>query len=138
MINRIYYKKGYKYQLIKPYSIQTDIIPPKDIVSSGGFIMLDRTGMLHIKHGYAWDGASCAIDSTTFMRGSLIHDALYGLMREGILYTSYRSQADDLLGSICRYDGMSKLRAWYVVWMVKLFAQPASDPKNCKPILYAP
>ena len=138
MIDRIYYSKGYKNWLRKPYSVQTPIVPCRDIVSSGGFIMLDYNGVLHLKAGYAWDGASGAINTNTFMRPSLIHDGFYQLFREGKLSLNYRKQVDELLGSMCRADGMNKIRAWYVVLMVKLFAGTAASPQNRKPILYAP
>lgn len=135
----IAYKRGYKYQLVKPYAIRTEIFPDTTVTSSGGFIELTQDGVLSIEKGYAWDGPSGpTFDTKTFMRGSLAHDALYELMREGLLSTDNRHKADDLLGKICREDGMCRLRAWYVVRSVKRFAGGAANPKNRKPILYAP
>jgi len=50
----------------------------------------DSDGGLLIKAGYSWDGPSgSAIDTKNFMQGSLVHDALYQLLRENILYESY-------------------------------------------------
>jgi hypothetical protein len=139
MMDRIAYKKGYKYWLARPYSIQIPILPKDAMVSSGGFISLNREGILSLKAGYAWDGPSGpTFDTNTFMRGSLVHDALYQLMREGLLDNSYRLTADDILGGICRSDGMNRVRAWYVVFMVKRLAGAASAPKNRKSILTAP
>jgi hypothetical protein len=139
MADRIAYKKGYKYWLVRPYSIQIPILPKDAIVSSGGFISLNRAGVLSLKAGYAWDGPSGpTFDTKTFMRGSLCHDALYQLMREGKLDISYRNQADRLLGRICRSDGMCGVRVWYVVGSVKRFAGGAASTENRKPILYAP
>ena len=44
--------------------------------------------------------------------GSLLHDALYQLMREGLLdHTLHREAADRILQSLCREDGMTALRA---------------------------
>jgi hypothetical protein len=86
-----------------------------------------RNGFLHIKAGYCWDGPSGpTIDTENFMRGSLIHDALYQLMREGKISLSYRRRADELLREICLKDGMSRLRAWWVYWGVRLFARFAA------------
>lgn len=49
------------------------------------------------------------------MRGSLVHDALYQLMRQGHLDPDkYRETAVDLLRTMCREDGMSAIRAWWV------------------------
>jgi hypothetical protein len=95
--------------------------------------------VLSLKAGYAWDGPSGpTFDTKTFMRGSLVHDALYGLLREGLLDKNYRLQADEILGRICRSDGMNLFRVWYVVKAVKRFAGAAADPENRKAILYAP
>jgi hypothetical protein len=139
MIDRISYKKGYKYWLARPYSLHVPIFPEHTLVSSGGFVTLGKNGVLAIKLGYAWDGPSGpTFDTKTFMRGSLIHDSLYQIMREGLLDNSYRKQVDELLGRICRSDGMNGFRAGYVVWAVKRFAGAASDPKNRKSIVRAP
>jgi hypothetical protein len=138
-MDRIAYKKGYKYWLVRPYSLHVPIFPEHTTISSGGFVTLGKNGVLAIKAGYAWDGPSGpTFDTKTFMRGSLVHDVLYQLMREDLLDNSYREQADRLLGRICRSDGMCGVRVWYVVGTVRRFAQSASDPKNRKPILYAP
>ena len=80
----IKYKAGYKYQLKSNYAVTISIKPPADITTP--YITLNAQGMLTLKDGYAWDGPSGpTIDTLTFMRGSLIHDALYQLMREGKL-----------------------------------------------------
>ena len=73
------------------------------------------------------------------MRGSLIHDALYQLMREKHLdHRTYRPVADKILQRLCREDGMSRLRAWWVYQGVRLFADPASEPSSDKPVTLAP
>ena len=80
----IFYKQGYKYQLVEDCFLLTAIFPAKDI--SSDFITLSQTGLLTIKKGYAWDGPSAiAIDTLNFMRASLLHDALYQLMRTELL-----------------------------------------------------
>jgi hypothetical protein len=43
--------------------------------------------------GYAWNGPSGpTLDTRNFMRGSLVHDALYQLMREGRMDNGLRRQ----------------------------------------------
>jgi hypothetical protein len=114
---------NYKYQLAEDYTILTDLHPKKMIMEPKKpvFICLDPDGFLTIKAGYAWDGPSGpTIDTKNFMRGSLVHDALYQLIREKRLPADTREYADELLGEICREDGMSAFRAWYVVRAVKL------------------
>lgn len=73
------------------------------------------------------------------MRGSLVHDALYQLMRERHLDRAlHRAAADRILRDICRQDGMGRLRAAWVYWGVRRFADPAADPANDRPAITAP
>ena len=130
------YRSGYKYQLAEDYSIPTEIFN-KHIVS--GFIALEPTGVLTVGCGYAWDGPSGpTIDTKTFMRGSLVHDVLYQLIREEHLPGYHKGYADDLLKEICLEDGMCRFRAWYVHRGVSRCAGFAIDPKNKKKIHTAP
>jgi len=127
----IKYQAGYKYQLAETYAVVVGIKPRVAILHD--FICLTTDGKLIIGAGYAWDGPSGpTIDTKNFMRGSLVHDALYQLMREGLLSEECRSSADDELHRICLEDGMSWLRAWYVRLAVGRFgsscAALAPDP----------
>jgi hypothetical protein len=134
----IAYNGGYKYQLKETYTVAIDIKPSSPINTD--YIDLDVNGSLSIHEGYAWDGPSGpTIDTLTFMRGSLVHDALYQLMRDGHLdHNEHRETADRILQRICIEDGMWSLRAWWVYQGVHLFADPAADPASKRPITRAP
>ena len=129
----ICYCKGYKYQLQQTFWVD---LPPTTGITGitaliPGFITLDPTGRLTIYAGYAWDGPSGpTIDTADFMRGSLVHDALYQLMREGLLNINHRNAADQLLITLCREDGMSEVRAAWVYYGVREFAQFAAERKD--------
>lgn len=126
--------KKYKYQLMRDYTTSVEIKLEKNIVMD--FIILTADGRLTIKNRYAWDGPSGpTIDTRSFMRGSLVHDALYQMMREEHLdYKEHREYADDLLKKICLEDGMSRFRAKYVHWALRKFgeknARPFPESKN--------
>lgn len=133
----IKYRKGYKYQLAEDYLIQTIIRPEREYRTE--YIVLAPTGLLIIKKGYAWDGASGpTIDTKSSMRGGLVHDALYQLMRMGLIDTSNRDYADELLRKICIEDGMWRIRAnvWWT--FVDRFAGFAIRPSSEPQILIAP
>lgn len=118
---RIRYSKGYKYQMREDYSH-----PWQAPDVSAGFIGI-KDNVLHIRAGYAWDGPSGpTFDTPSFMRGSLVHDALYQLIREGHLPRSAKQAADDELRRICIEDGMSALRAWWVHRAVAKFGTSAT------------
>lgn len=131
------YWDGYKYILAENYLIQTPIVVPSPI--DHDFLSMTTGGMLTIKKGYAWDGPSGpTIDTRSSMRGSLVHDALYQLMREELISLHHRPIADQLLYDLCVADGMWKWRAWLWRREVKKFAGFAAMPENERPILVAP
>ena len=134
----IHYREGYKYQLTRPYTLQTGIPAPFNIMTD--YIDYGEDGVMTIRGGYAWDGASGpTLDTDDTMRGSLVHDAFYQLMREGLLNPDYyRQYADRLLGRLCMEDGMTEFRAtvWYEA--VREWAGSAADPKNEKKEICAP
>lgn len=134
----IYYRSGYEYQLHAPYAVEVPIYPGALIATN--YIRLATDGLLRISVGYAWDGPSgLALDTRNFMRGSLVHDALYQLMRARLLNpTAHRPIADRLLRQHCREDGMSWLRAWWVYCAVRMFGGPSALPRAERPVLRAP
>jgi hypothetical protein len=135
--------KKYKYQLMDDYTIQIDVKPIKSIRRELiNFLSLSPQGVLSIGKFYAWDGPSGpTIDTRDFMRGSLVHDALYQLMREGVLdHKVHRKRADEILRGLCLEDGMCSFRAWYVYQAVRICARKGARPKKePKPeIIYVP
>jgi len=135
--DKIHYRGGYKYQLDFSYSVRTPICPTKDVHCE--FVSLTRDGLLTVEEGYAWDGASGpTIDTASSMRGSLVHDALYQLMRQNLLPHTCRPAADDMLFNLCVEDGMFRWRAWLWRKMVGEFADPASRHENDNPVEIAP
>lgn len=131
--------KGWKYRTTTEYLVQTTIRPGAEIRSSGDYACLHLDGLLIIKKGYAWDGPSGpTIDTPSFMRGSLVHDAFYQLMREGLLDLSWRPEVDVLLRDHCIEDGMSRWRARIVRWGVARFGEKHARPIPIPPTLSAP
>ena len=131
----IKYKGGYKYQLTKPYSFYLKKPIPNEVDHE--YFAIQANGFMGIKSSYAWDGASGpAIDTKNFMRGSLIHDALYQAIREGKLPQSFKQTADEILKDICIEDGMSKIRATWVYYGVRMGGGPAI--KNDRKEISAP
>ena len=111
--------KHWKYELLEEMKCYVDIAGVS--AAENEYIRIrmsdvgDRRMVLTIYPRYAWDGPSGpTIDTKTFMRGSLFHDALCQLIGEGLLDKKYRKYADQLLRKLCLEDGMSKFRVWYV------------------------
>ena len=131
----IKYTSGYKYQLLEDYTI---LLPNKFI--GRGFdvkFMKLAAGILTIRAGYAWDGASGpTIDTKTSMRGALVHDALYQAMREDLIPRSMKVFCDQLMHDLMVEDGMMALRAWLWLRAVKKFGLSATIAN--KDIMVAP
>lgn len=130
MSDRIQYCEGYKYQLHRDYTVQTRITGH---CVADAFYTLLQDGTLFIRAGYAWDGPSGpTLDTKTFMRGSLVHDVFYQMMREGQLPQDCFHPANDELRRLCLEDGMWSVRAWWVWRAVERFgsANAAVQPEK--------
>ena len=133
------YRKFYKYKLIKLYEISLPWLSDvKNGEVPGGWAKIDGS-VLSIMENYCWDGPSGpTFDTKTFMRGSLVHDALYQLMREGVLISKYhRKKSDETMAKINKEDGMNKFRVWYTYAAVRMFGWLYSNKQKSK-ILTAP
>ncbi len=134
----IQYKAGYKYQLTKDHGEQLAIKPGRLVLTS--YLKLTSDGVLTISAGYAWDGQSGpAIDTPNFMRASLVHDALYQLMRQGLLDRRiYRKPADAEMRRIVVETKMHPWRRLYIYWAVRRFAAKTASAESRKLVLTAP
>lgn len=144
MMEQIYYRElhRYKYQLAEASST---ILPSAiaDLIDGcvyTEFISIDRYGCLHINPGYSWDGLSGPTwDTKKSKRASLIHDALYQLMRMGQISLDCKGPIDVLFYDMCIKDKIWKIRAWIFYQGVKHAAGFAIKPKGEEwPILTAP
>lgn len=132
-----YIKCGGSYQLTRTYRVQTALRPAHEI--SAPRLRLTPGGVLIISAGYCWDGTSGpVIDRKTNMRAGLVHDALYELMRKGLIeYTKWRD-ADNEFARILQEDG-----AWAITIRIDLAGLRAANghyahPRQRKERHYAP
>ena len=134
----IRYRSEYKYQLANLYQIEIPILPAETIETD--FIKLGVDGELTVKKGYAWDGPSGpVIDTQENLRASLIHDALYQLMRrEHLKARTHRKTADKVFRDICKEDGVSSFRANIYYTALRKYGKPAASPENKKKVHRAP
>ena len=132
MSSTVRYRSDYKYQLADSYKITISITPKTNIETA--FIDLDIDGNLLVKEGYAWDGPSGPVkDTEENMRASLVHDALYQLMRNKELSSrTHRRAADQLFKDLCKADGVSNFRASVYYKALRKFGKPAASPQNKK------
>ena len=121
---------NYKYQLVKGYTMQLDLRPEKLIQTR--FIKLDVNGELMIVKEYAWDGTSGpVIDTNSNMRASLVHDALYQLMRLGKLdYRLHREYADRIFNELCLADGVCRPAAAVYFRFLRTFGEKYARPSG--------
>lgn len=134
----IKYRSGYKYQLAEDFKLKISIKPKKEVDTQ--FIALDLQGNLTVKSGYAWDGVSGPVIDTDYnLRASLVHDALYQLMRQRYLSVrNDRDKADKLFKKMCKEDGVLSVVAQTYYEVLKKLGKPNADPTNAKEIKKAP
>jgi len=123
----------YKYKLSENFYERTEILPKEklfisDLSKMGKiYVSLATDGLLTIHSDYAWDGPSGpTIDTPDFLIASLVHDAIYQMLREKKLPQSIRKTADQIMRRICIEEGMSNLRAFYVYWAVRAFGSSSA------------
>lgn len=121
-VEGIHYKEvdspKYNYEVLQKCEQRTTIYSRTFF---NGYLSLTMEGKLIIGSGYQWDGASGGIDTQNTMRASLIHDALFQLIREKVLPREFRKNADLMYYQILRNDGMSLVRAKLHYYAVRLF-----------------
>jgi len=143
MEKNIKYKKGFKNQLANDYEIEIALDLPKFYRTEQKYITLSyntpNKANLKISKGYAWDGASGPTwDDKKNTRASLVHDALYQLMRFRKLDRNYRKSVDIIFLRICLEDKMCIIRSYYYYFAIRLFARFATSPRNKKKVISAP
>ena len=143
------YRKGFLYQVAETIEFHTTIL---GVYTTMKFVTLHPNGTLIVYEGYAWDGASGPTKwiaaclpaplrrrwLKTIHKGSAAHDALYEMMRKGLLDIKWRPMADITMLRICKADGMSRIRLWWVKVGLEKFAKFAALPENKKKIFVIP
>ena len=135
---QITYKDGYKYQL-KDTAVFYTSVCPENIINTP-FIQLSLDGVMVVKRGYAWDGATFFPDFDWIIRGSMVHDALLQLMREGLLPQDkeIKRLVDLELKKCCIEDGSGKFMAQIVFFGVQNLGKWGGSPEYARPIKFAP
>jgi hypothetical protein len=123
-----YRERDYKYQLVEDYAVDTCLVGFEVIQE---LFQLSKGGRLTIHAGYAWDGASGpTFDTADSMRGSLVHDVLYQMMREGFIPVTCKDLADWIFYQILIEDGMSESRAGIWHMAVSRYAESSCRPDS--------
>jgi hypothetical protein len=106
---KIYFSEGYSYKLLKPYSVKV----PIDENAEGRLLQL-KDGVLTIEAGYTWDGVTEGPDHRQDMRASLVHDALYELLRYNHLSKELVPKINAIYEKIALEDGEGGFRAEFM------------------------
>lgn len=131
----IQYRRGYKGSLWETYRVQTSIV---GFSVTHRLFTLTPDGWLTVFEDYPWDFASGPTwDTPSSIRGSLVHDALYEMMRLGLLPQSVFHKVNAEFRKILLEDGMYQWRANLWFSGVEKFGNPNCAVK-AEPILFAP
>ena len=120
-----YSKYKYKFKVEENFSIELPIkIPDFEHPYASS-----KEGVLSIKRGYAWDGASGPIINTQdTLVASLVHDVLYQAMRLNLIKSNSENKriADKNFFEILKMHGVNSIRrkVWY--FAVRLFGKKST------------
>jgi len=118
----------YKYKLVRLFTwTNHDLLSNIEVTSP--YIRI-RKGKMTLKAGYAWDGVTAYHDRPSLMRGSLIHDAMYQLLREGLLPPSSRKLADIIYRKVIVADGTSNLLSWVMYTVLRFMGGKHAAPNT--------
>jgi len=124
----IFYRDGMKYQVAHDYMRKTPICPQDDIITK--WWVLTRGGVLLLKDGFAWDGASGpTFDTKNSMSPSAEHDALCKMLRNRSLdYDLWQDRINEFFRERCEENGMAPWRA--SLWHAGVEFGDAGNPKQ--------
>ena len=126
------YITGLKYQLVEDEVYFTGITGYNIRFR---FSILDETGKLTLLAGFACDGVSGPTLDFIWkkaLKAAFAHDALYELMRQGLISQEERVKADEFFGLGC--VGMYKWRVSLALAILKKAGASNADPKNKRTI----
>lgn len=127
-----YSKYNYKYQLEEEFAIDLGNLNVTIPNFKHNWFSC-TSNIVYAKKGYSWDGASGpTIDTKNTMIAALVHDILYQAIAGGLLSKSYRKTADKVLYKLLRQNGMSKFRASYFYYAVRIFGRFAGKSSSKK------
>ena len=120
-----YSEYKYKFKVEENFSIEL----PFKIPDFEHEYASSKDGILSVKRGYAWDGASGPIINTRdTLVASLVHDVLYQAMRLNLIKPSKdnRKIADKNFFEILKMNGVNSIRrkVWY--FAVRLFGKKST------------
>ena len=120
-----YSEYKYKFKVEENFSIE---LPFKIADFEHQYASL-KDGILSVKRGYAWDGASGPIINTQdTLVASLVHDVLYQAMRLNLIKSNSENKkiADKIFFEILKMHGVNAIRrkVWYLA--VRLFGKKST------------
>ena len=125
IVSNLQYRKidrgKYKYEVTRSWEYRLPDYTYGDYTHNY-FCIAD--GVLHVYPSYQWDGASGpTIDTKNTIAASLVHDCLYQIVEVSHLakYNGFRKYADKVFYDHLRADGMSKFRAGYFYYALRIF-----------------
>lgn len=120
-----YTEYRYKFKIEENFSIKL----PYKIADFEHDYAESKDGVLTIKKGYAWDGASGPVINTqNTLIASLVHDVLYQAMRLNLIKSNNENKkiADKNFFEILKMNGVNTVRrkVWYLA--VRLFGKKST------------
>lgn len=128
IIDRLYYRDGYKAIVETRWSVQSRIRLKRDIITK--YYSISKCGLITAEPRYAYDFATGAFDTESIRRASLAHDIVCQAIKEGLLDIKWISEGNRLLMVIGLEDEMWRVRAWWVYKTVSKYWDMKKNPED--------
>ena len=121
----LYSKYHYKFKVEKDLNLKLPVSMP-DFEHEYCSV---KDGVVYVKKGYAWDGASGPVFNTkNTLVASLVHDVLYQAQRLNLIEhnSTNRKNADENFYELLKYFGVNPVRCkiWYLA--VRFFGKKST------------
>ena len=121
----LYSKYHYKFKVEKDLNLKLPVSMP-DFEHEYCSV---KDGVVYVKKGYAWDGASGPVFNTkNTLVASLVHDVLYQAQRLNLIEhnSTNRKNADENFYELLKYFGVNSVRCkiWYLA--VRFFGKKST------------
>ena len=121
----LYSKYHYKFKVEKDLNLKLPVSMP-DFEHEYCSV---KDGVVYVKKGYAWDGASGPVFNTkNTLVASLVHDVLYQAQRLNLIEhnSTNRKNADENFYELLKYYGVNLIRCkiWYLA--VRFFGKKST------------
>lgn len=122
---QVFYKEQqHHFRLLNDVDVATSISLAHEFKTP--YLAMSEAGHLKIKAGYRWSLPWYVYShSPEWVKAVLVHDALYELIRLGVVTVQHKKQIDQLFVYLCKAAGVKRMGIFWVYFLLYCFVRVA-------------